>query len=48
MPVQTDGHEDYKGKYKILKRKLKILIYVSIHLPSQVFISSSHMQLSQL
>ena len=29
MPVQTVGQEDYKGKYKILKRKLKLLIYES-------------------
>ncbi|MPC52778.1 INO80 complex subunit E [Portunus trituberculatus] len=27
MPVQTDGPEDYKAKYKTLKRKLKLLIY---------------------
>jgi len=27
MPVQTDGPEDYKAKYKSLKRKLKLLIY---------------------
>lgn len=27
MPVQTDGPEDYKTKYKTLKRKLKLLIY---------------------
>ncbi|XP_050739522.1 POU domain, class 4, transcription factor 1-like isoform X2 [Eriocheir sinensis] len=27
MPVQTDGPEDHKAKYKTLKRKLKLLIY---------------------
>ncbi|XP_068212226.1 INO80 complex subunit E-like isoform X2 [Palaemon carinicauda] len=27
MPVQTDGPDDYKAKYKTLKRKLKLLIY---------------------
>nr|XP_053637878.1 dentin sialophosphoprotein-like isoform X2 [Cherax quadricarinatus] len=27
MPVQADGPEDYKAKYKTLKRKLKLLIY---------------------
>lgn len=27
MPVQTDGPDDYKTKYKTLKRKLKLLIY---------------------
>ncbi|KAK4315831.1 hypothetical protein Pmani_012985 [Petrolisthes manimaculis] len=27
MPVQTEGSEDYKAKYKTLKRKLKLLIY---------------------
>lgn len=30
MPVQTEETEDYKAKYKNLKRKMKLLIYVSI------------------
>ena len=32
MPVHSEEIEDYKTKYKNLKRKLKLLIYVSMNL----------------